>query len=572
MNKICLFLSIFLGFFNSPILGVAIDRQIDTIYALILIKDLEGACKEGERAILENPDSLEAKKAYFKALTVAGKEEAAYQTFKVYQDLFPVEQKNEILEWMSWCIIHQSFQSPAPVVKAISLLAAYFSQDSRGIEIIHQALFDTNVYIRALALQLSETLRDEKIKNDLLVLLQTEKNNNVRIPLIQTIEKLKIKEAIPDLIKIISQKFSWNEEKVEAVKAITLMSEKPSHLQIKTFANNSRSGLRVLASEMILYFNLVNEKETLRFLLQDTHAEVRENAIQAIGCLKIADLKSDLIAKLKDANYHVAIKAAWALTILNDKSGHELLKKRCFSKNLDERLFAVGAVNSTGTYGHSLAKEIFFNANDPYVRMNLAIGFLHQMEMVDLSCQELYLNLTNSEEKWMWEERGNFKYLAPNKLKQNPLIPGYPETVNLVTKLEILNILAIFKHPLAQEGMKKFLEEKSWGVSGLASALLLTEGDDNMIDLLKQFLNHENFQVQIQVALILAQWGKEEIALKTLQNSYYKVDKNTKERILEGILQVASPKSIPFLIQQLNDPHPTLRVIAAVALLNCLNH
>jgi HEAT repeat protein len=157
-------------------------------------------------------------------------------------------------------------------------------------------------------------------------------------------------------------------------------------------------------------------------------------------------------------------------------------------------------------------------------------------------------------------------------LKHDDEIPNYPEAVNQLTRLEVLEVLAMLHYPQAQEAIKAFLKERRWGVTGMASALLLTEGDETAVDLVKGLLNDPDKEVRLQAALILAVWGREEDVVKQLQDAYVSVDRDLKGQILEGIGRVGSASSLPFLAERLQDPFPTLRIIAAAATLECLYH
>jgi hypothetical protein len=78
--------------------------------------------------------------------------------------------------------------------------------------------------------------------------------------------------------------------------------------------------------------------------------------------------------------------------------------------------------------------------------------------------------------------------------------------------------------------------------------------------------------VKVQAALILALWGREESAIATLQQAYGGSDRELKEKIIEGVGRVGAKSSIPFLVEKLQEPSPTLRLLAAAALLQCLYH
>ena len=64
--------------------------------------------------------------------------------------------------------------------------------------------------------------------------------------------------------------------------------------------------------------------------------------------------------------------------------------------------------------------------------------------------------------------------------------------------------------------------------------------------------------------------GGGDTALDTLTIAYSQVDREMKERILEGIVKISSPKSIPFLLDRLQEPNQSLRVMAAAGLVLCL--
>ena len=172
----------------------------------------------------------------------------------------------------------------------------------------------------------------------------------------------------------------------------------------------------------------------------------------------------------------------------------------------------------------------------------------------------------------MWDEDGIFRILAPSDIKHDEAIPNYPEAVNQIARLEILNHLAIMKYPYAQEAIKRFLKEKTWGISGMASAVLLTEGDENSVDIIQGLLTDPDPKVRLQAAQILALWGGTDATVSVLQQSYAGADREIKEKILEGIGHVGKQSSIPFLTDKLQEPYQTLRIIAACAILQCLYH
>ena len=89
--------------------------------------------------------------------------------------------------------------------------------------------------------------------------------------------------------------------------------------------------------------------------------------------------------------------------------------------------------------------------------------------------------------------------------------------------------------------------------SALASALLLTEGDEEAIKIVEGLLKDKDKKIKVQAALVFAVWGKGEEAIAILERAYADADRMTKERILEGLGRIAAESSIPFLVEKLQE-------------------
>jgi HEAT repeat protein len=181
-------------------------------------------------------------------------------------------------------------------------------------------------------------------------------------------------------------------------------------------------------------------------------------------------------------------------------------------------------------------------------------------------------SLEKMPEKWMWKEISTFRAVAPSDLKHDSAVPQYPEGMDQLVRLEVLNIIAMMRYPHAQSAVCKILKQKMWGVTGTAAALLLTECGEEALDLVKSLLSTPDHKVRMQAALILSLWGREPEAIATLQQGYEKGDRQMKEKILEGIGRLGADSSIPFLVGRLNESSQSLRIIAASALLEALYH
>ncbi|MEC7838435.1 MAG: HEAT repeat domain-containing protein [Chlamydiota bacterium] len=546
------------------------------VRAHVLIEDYRSACLEGRRAIKKYPQSKELIESYIYATAKAGDEQEMFQAWKYYCGLCEEPHKNrEVLEVMGWSIIDKGSKSASPLVRIMALLGAYFGQDARGVRIIHRSLRDYDAMVRDVALQVSSSLRDDRLKKEVLDILRSEQSWPVRMSAIRTIGKMKVKEALPDLMRMLEGPRSVYEVRMAALQAIAEIEDDVSREKLVMLASSPKIGFRQLACQLCVAFQRESDIDVVIPLIKDSNSDVRAAALYAIGMIRPLDYNgkpiSDLITPaLTDTNEVVAITASWLMTLYDRDQGYRNFSKWLRNPNKNTRIFASSALKATGHYGQPFLYEAFSSAKDPYVRMNLALALITQRSHVEEASDALHHHVINADERLMWRELLHFKAIAPSTIKHNPSVPHLPEATDQMVRLEVFNALAIVKDAQALEAIRKFLEERNWGITAAASAMLLMEGDDNSIALVEQLLEDPNPKIRIQSALMLALWGEGEKAAAVLQESYAEADRNLKERILEGLGQIRTKETIPFLTDKLGEQHPTLRIIAAAALLKAM--
>lgn len=556
----------------SPLFGqVDSSAALKEIYAHLTIRDYASAVVAAQNSLQQLPENKAIWEAYIKALARQKDEKAMLAVWNAYYTRFGREEIPSIpLENVAWGVIESHGASSSPLIRALTLIAALFSQDARGIELLEKGLQDRNAFIRSLAAQFAGFVRDDQICDEILRCLSHEESWQARLEMIKSIGKMEIAEAKPQLLKMIGSPERTFEEKAAAAEALSSMLETVERQTVWELAQSDRAGLRFLSCELISHFNLKDDLDLIQPLLKDPRSEVRAAALETIGLLQAKHISIDPL--LADPDPLVAIYAAWVKTIFEPAKGQAVFQKWLTHPSRDERLLAGAALAACGKYGMPLIQNAFYQTTDPYLKMNLAMGLIRQQVIPQQASEALYKGFVNIKERWMWEDKGIFRYLAPSTVKHTDDVPHYPEAVNQLTRLEVLNILAITRHPKAQEAIKSFIQEKKWGISGVASAMLLTEGDDSALDLVQNLLKDSDAKVRFQAALILSLWGKGEEAITTLQDAYSGVDRDAKEKILEGICRVGSRSSLPFLIERLKEPYPSLRIIAAAGILICLNN
>lgn len=551
---------------------IVASTDAQRVCSQLLIGNCGSACLEGKEALKNNQECQVLWEAYILALSKAGDEQEMLKAWKEYVALFPDQKENrQILENMAWGVIEKGSHSDSPVTRLYSILGAYFGQDARGVEILFKGMNDDNVIIRGIAVKLASEMRDAKLKDKVLYLVRNETDWKIRLEAILAAGKMEIAEAEGDLIELLSTDATSIEVKAAAFQALVYLLETPEREEVVQLAISDRADLRILACKVIGHAELKDEIDLLLPLTQDHNPRVREEAVRAIGILR-ADKTQYVIPLLKDTNPQVAITAAWVMTMKDPALGQKAFRPWLEHSKKEIKRLAASALTATGKYGYPLVTETFQTTTDPYVKMNLALGMIGQRVETQKATQALYQGFSAQKENWAWDEDSSFRALVPSNVNYKNVIPNYPEAVNLATRLEILNILAMMNQPGLQEEIKQFLTRKTWGITGSASALLLTEGDESAIAIVQKLCEDSNPRVKVQAALILSIWGGGEHGISTLLEAYKTGDREMKEIILESLGNIGSYSTLPFLIDRLGEPYPTLRMIAASSLLKTLYH
>jgi len=574
--------SIFLAIALLPTLACAEaipeDQITQRIHSHLIIRDGLSAREEALIGLQKYPNSKLLWQGYIRALAKNGDEKAMMLCWRHFIKRFPEESQNhEILENLAWAVIEKGAKSSSPIVRATALLGACFSQDAKGVVILRKGLSDGNSFLRAAAVKLSSLLLDASLQEGILDLFKTEKVWSVRLEAIKALGEFQREDSRDLLLKIISQEQCHSEEKAAAIESLVAIADGIESEHIEHLVQNGKAGMRQLACKFIAHFEKKDDINLLFPILHDPSRDVRAEIFQTLGRLRVSTFGNYSVIELckqavTDPDPLVAITAAWTLTLNDSKKGQEAFELLLNHHTPEVRCLAAAALAATGKYGAPLALQAFKVNPDSFVRMNLALGLIGQRTHIQEACDCLFQGLSKQKEQWEFREVGSFSPLVSSKVKHDDSIPNYPEAVNQLARLEILEKLAIVHYPGTQQALKSFLMECNWGINGLASALLLTEGDEEAVDLVTALLKDPEQKVRIQAAIILALWSNAEETVQILQEAYPSAERELKGQILESLGRVGSPSSLVFLADKLQEPYQTLRIIAAAALLECLYH
>jgi len=540
---------------------------------------MDSAIKEGKNLLQEYPDSTELQMAYLEALCRKGEEVEAFEQFSsLWKQKKDKVDERVVSEWLAWGVLTGGEESVLPMVRLYSLLGAAFTQDARALPILLKELRGSNAFLRSLAVKLSMNYGDEPLQKELLRLLKEEKVWFVKLEVIRAIGILKMQQGKDTLREIIAHSKTLAEEKATAILALVSMYDALPEEELQKLLVSNRAGLRHLGSELIAHFDAREKADLLIPLLEDDLPEVRVSAMSTLGLLRVNTLDrrpTSLYLKknLDSETPSVGITAGWLATVLGYEEGKQVLRKWVEQDLPENKRLAAAAIGATGTFGFSLASEQLRKQKDLYTKANLAIALIGQRKEVKLASDVLFSAVTSStQDLWMWGEGASsiFRSLAPSTVEYIEEIPGYPQMVDRLTKLEILSCLSIVGHPKAQEAVKQFLTIRNFGVTEAAAATLLSEGGEDALRLVEGLLDDPEEKVRIGAALILAGIGNDPKATQELIRCYPKADRDVKIHILEALGHVKDPSVAPFLLSVLQEPFQGVRVVAASALIQHL--
>ncbi|MGK5594816.1 MAG: HEAT repeat domain-containing protein [Parachlamydiaceae bacterium] len=553
----------------------AITRRIN---AHLVIKDENSALIEAQKAIKNHPYSKNLRQAYIKVLAQLGQEDKAWQALKEYGNLFPKDAMNrELIEALSWGAIQKGAASPSPILRIFSLIAAYQSDDAKGVSIVHKALDDSNTLVRRVAVEVAGSLKDAKIGDKILQMLLQERDWTVRQGVLEATGKIKLKQAEKHLIYLVASPTAAMEEKAAASQALLYLLETVERKELLNLARSSRGDLRKLSAMMIAHLGVTEHRDLLFDLLQDPQAEVRRSALQGIGTMivdrPLNDEWAERVEQLRgDLDPEVAIYAAWVAGRWQPEKIQDYFNPFIHHDKRSVRILASSALASLGQRAHPFLLNCFEECQDQFVKMNLGMALIKERIAHEKGLEALYQGLSQNKERWMLKDYQVFSAIAPSDLKHQPMISNYPEVANQLVRLDVINTLAMMRHPAAKNALQSFLKERSWGITGLAASTLLTEGDEAAIELVQDLLNDNHPKIRIQAALVLSLWGGDRRAINTLQNAYRTASRELKEQILEGLGRIGQHECLPFLVDKMGESYQSLRIMAASSILQCLYH
>jgi HEAT repeat protein len=539
------------------------------IRAAEVIGDRQGVLRQVERGLAQHPDSRELRVAQVEGLAAAGQEREAIAALKKLQESSPEESFADLTEKVAWGVIHRGFNEGSALHQLFGLVAGAVARDIQAVELLTSAMRSSSAQLRAAAAQLAGQMQDAPLAREVERLVLEEHVWQVRVEAIRSAGRLHIAKLRPRLEAIAANEGVPAEERQAAIVAIAELLETMPRSELQALASSQKAGLRQLACQVVAQLDLLDDFDLIAPLVDDPRPDVRGMAMLAAGLLRVDSVEP----QLDDPDPGVAITAAWLATLQEKPEGLESLRRWLEHPHPQSARRAAAAIRSAGRYGVALAEEWVELHPDPYVRATLAQGLIGQRKGVAEASEALHEVCRSEKSRWMWEDAGHpvLRHLAPSQVRFDGRVPNHPEVVNQLTRLEVLSNLAVVDHQGAVQAIHSFLQERAWGISGLASVMLLEEGDEAALEAVRTLLDDPDQKIRVQAALALAGWGKDPSAVEVLEEAYSGADRDLKIKILESIGRVGARRSLPFLIETLDEPFASLRIIAAASMIQCLN-
>jgi len=537
------------------------------IYAHLKIHDARAAADVAKTFMQSYPESKEVRLAYIQALAEKGDEAAVFQEWNLKREEF--QKDRHALEILAWSVLKKGELSPQVQIHLCSLIGASITRDVRAIPMLVAGLRSSSAFLRLLSVRFAAQLGDGSLQEELSRLIDEEQVWFVKQEVIEAIGQLRIMALRPQLVKIVANPKTLAEEKVKAILALVRMYDGVRTDDLVALLNSKRAGLRQLGCELIAYFDLHGDTPKLFKLLKDSSPDVRGNALSTLGLLQVKIGDEQLAALMEDSYPEVAITAAWVACRQGNAAGAAKLKTWLSDIHPRWRWMAASMLPRCGSIAFTIIKEQLDTNEDRFVKANIALGLVGQRVEVEKASRVIDEFFRDPETgPLMWDGQT----IVPNIVHHIEQVQNYPTIVDQLTRLDLLNLLCILKYPKAQETIKEYVKNATVGVTGAAVSVLLQEGDEEAMKIIRELLKESDSHIRVQAALMLALYGSDPSALKVLREEYVHVNRDTKIQILEAIGHVGTQESIPFLVVILGEPFQLMRVVAASAIIQCLYH
>ncbi|MFA6916919.1 MAG: HEAT repeat domain-containing protein [Parachlamydiales bacterium] len=539
----------------------------------LILKDYQEACECIAEAIAEHPHDQGLRRTLILVYAECGLESEMLTSFRQYFTCYPnVQEDTALLEEIAWCILQNGLSNPAPVTRLASLVAAGSARDARAHAFITQGLSDTCGVVRSTACKVVGQIRAIEFAPVLAKLAVSDKSILTRLTALESLVSMKHPQAKALILAYSTRPETTREERHILARFLAVVDEDNPYKCFKQLAEGKDPALRALAVEYAVFTRLLESIPALFKLVDDPRWEVRAASLQALAVFWPQwEPNEEIIANIRTCSEShegiLAVSGAWVLALCKPQEGINKLNLLTIHPNQKVKVGAVSGLCAVGLKAVPYLRYLAYaEQTDPFIKLNAALGLLKLRTEVLPASRVVEKLLDGKIERMSQANFGFLSGVVAAKDASEGELP--PELMDIAQRLEILQLLAILKVPSAYSMLESFLSSRTWGVSGMASLILLSEKNESAVELVEELLRKARFpQTRLQAALVLAMWGRSDAAVEPLHAAYAGAGKETKERILNALSEIGAIASIPFLMEAIQEPSSSMRIQAASALL-----
>lgn len=560
--------------FSSLFFAIPLVAGLSEIQSSILIQDNDGALKHSKAYFLEDPDKLDRKFIYAQTLAYLLRTQEAINLVKS-EDLKP-QNAFELIESLAWSVLRKHAQG-GEASEAMSILGAAMTRDIRGLKILMEKARSPNARVRGFALRLSGYYPDPPLKKMIARLIAFETNYHVRLEAIRSAGQQNNKEAIEPLKKIIEHSLSTSEERLSAIGSLASILEGIDPIQLQYLIQNDRAQYRELALEAMIREGKRDHLDLVIAHLNDPSLDVRAKAFEALVLLAenkaFLESSATLIEKsCKDVSLPVQMMGFWALSLVENEQAIDFFMKLLDHESGGIRMTAASFIAKSKPLLSALEKKEKVLL-DPFVKINLALGYLRHRQRLDFVKETLKEFLHNETALVMFRgEDGMFPAITPSSVTHQPMLANYPLIVDQLTRLSLIGSYALVDLEGAKKALEQLLEKKLVPVSKMALMFLFKESDTDVVEVAKELMKSNDRKNRLQTLLVLAFFGKETSITDELIELYPNVSFEEKLQIVESLGYLGGPQAIQFLLKKLEEHSRMIQIAAAASLIQSLYH
>ncbi|NGX31892.1 MAG: hypothetical protein K940chlam8_01278 [Chlamydiae bacterium] len=571
----------YLLFWIFCVCGFCQESVLNQIKAFLILEDPASAITLAKKTLKEHPHLESIHRALIKAYSGQADIEGLLQSFHEFQILHPKSALDEsILRDVCWGILNRAKQSDFAQHRKMAIIGSVLSREHLGVLLIEQKMQDLNPDVRAFACVQAIQLRDYRLQKKMLQLLQKEKDLHVKIACIYALGQMQSKDAIESLKKIAFHKDAFPEEKMQAHLSLLHLLHEEDPKNIHRYLNADNPYEKAFACDLIVAKNMSNKLLRLLFLLEDPNRDVRKHALLALGILFDENWTKKVIfehveKRLDDLDPEIQMLASWIYLRKDPQRAWEIFEKYLSHDKKEYPLLASVLLSNGGMAVKEYLVQAFENAQDPFVKINLAMGLLNVREKTDHALD--YLQKQALEEDTMMMQTSflfqNFQGVAPLEKLKVLAFGAELKWVDSMTRLQLINAILCFDPKRAHDCLLPFLKKAEWGILLLSSQLFTSFFPNESSRHLEPFLEHEDLKIRTQAALILSYYTGSKKAQKVLIESYLSKEttRQLKLNILEGLMAIRSKSFLTFFVELLDEKDLTCAFAAASCILYMLN-